>query len=177
MTVDPQITANRIAEHLRYVGLSCSTAGSSISESIYLTVSNELDEIKIRISSHDLPPSYGERNGWAVVEVDPRRNPVGRQDAVVAWAIAVKRVAELFGLQPDRRTVAAVSRAERVAKERLAVAKELVAKRETFDREQAERASVRRNKNERVLEELGLSHLTGDARKRKLKKLRAQGRL
>lgn len=78
--------ANQLIEAVKPHGWKCDEVkGSELSNSIYITFTyeeaGEPDEygpvemygecIRVRISDHELPPTYGQLNGWPTYEVGP----------------------------------------------------------------------------------------------------------
>lgn len=91
--------ADSIARWAEEMGLSVDRLKSKLSGSQYLSVShadpdgNIIGQRKIRVSDHDLPPSYGEMHGSADYEIGPHSMGAegGSTDAVM-W------MADQFGL-------------------------------------------------------------------------------
>ena len=142
-------------------------SSSSQSESAYVTVSDETGwSLKIRFSDHELPPTYGLRDGWPDIDAWVS---VPRPGAL-HWAVAIRRAGRdmtrlewepqstevLAGLDERQRQIEAA----RVQRE--------------HDEERQAMAAEARAENQRLLDADGSGHLTGQSRKRRLKKLREQ---
>lgn len=103
--------ADSIARWAEEMGLSVERLRSKLSGSQYLSVShadpdgNVLGQRKIRVSDHDLPPSYGQMHGEADYEIGPHAMGAegGSTDAVM-W------MADQFGLPVPKGMSGAVAR-------------------------------------------------------------------
>jgi len=94
-TISPATIAGRLAKYADKMGYSVAREGSALSGSQYLNLSHEsLDgPLKVRISDHNLPPSYGVPGDIDVHAGTPREESVG-------WSDAVKHLADRIGVSP-----------------------------------------------------------------------------
>lgn len=102
-TATPRVLADRIARYGERMGYSIDRGASNLSSSNYLTArrfspdGTEIgDPFRIRISNHELPPSYG-RGGDFEVRL-PNATNTGHTHG--DWADAVARLAEMAGVRP-----------------------------------------------------------------------------
>lgn len=86
-------TADAIARNLKVAGFSVTCEKSGLSASQYITAAiydaddnTIFERIKIRVSDHALPPTYGALNGYADYEVGPH------QEACSDWARIVTAI-------------------------------------------------------------------------------------
>lgn len=154
--------ADNIERNLRAAGFSVGRDGSGLSSSQYITAAIYDDEggyvfeqVKIRVSDHALPPTYGSMNGWADYEVGPH------YEAVSDWTRVVVRLCERAGLAIPA-TVRALITRQASAKAKMAVAEagraaELAP---FYAALEAKKAWV-----DAEMTRLGLDHLTGAKRK------------
>ena len=103
--------ANYVHRHLKAAGASCELHYSSHGTSVYIFASSEDEDgdilagpIKIRVSDHDLPPTYGQMHGWADIEVGPH------PEATSDWLVAVKAALKALDLQPAAITRQVITR-------------------------------------------------------------------
>jgi hypothetical protein len=90
--IAPRPVADRMAKHLEQMGYSVGHEGSSLSGSRYLTLNHDAvpNGLKIRVSDHDLPPSYGRPGDYDVHSGSARAESV-------SWMDAVRDLAERIG--------------------------------------------------------------------------------
>jgi hypothetical protein len=141
-----------------------SRSASMQSESEYLIVSVGDECFKVRISDHELPPTYGLRDGWPDFDVFvnvPR--PCAMHWSAASIAIG-KTISDDW--TPSRTILAAID--EQVA------LSALQSDRIVAERARQEASKVARDENQRLLDDHGVGHLTGASRKRKLRSLRPQ---
>ena len=81
-------TINVLKKYEQDLGVEITRTGSSESGSVYLEVGNEDHSVSVRISDHDLPPSYGRHD----IEIGP-------YDAGTYPANAIVRLAEEFDVE------------------------------------------------------------------------------
>jgi len=67
-----ELAAEAAAETLEATGWSCTRDGSGLSRSLYVEAYHEETEaeLKIRVSDHALPPTYGQTRGYADLEIN-----------------------------------------------------------------------------------------------------------
>ncbi len=158
----PERTAETIARQLERAGFSVERAASGVSSSRYVTASLRdadgnyvLEPYKIRVSDHDLPPSYG----GADYDVGP--HDLGNSD----WTRVVNLLTERAGLSVPPAVKAVMTRNARIREQMEAEAKAAAASRGPSH-------YVLEKRNDALLAAAGLSGLRGKARKRALTKLR-----
>ena len=165
---DAYRTAELVTRHLVAAGFSVGCDGSSLSSSQYVTAArydeddNEIfEQVKIRISDHALPPTYGQMNGWADYEIGPH------MEACDDWTRIVLRLCGDAGL-PVPAAVRALRTRRQKAEDTARAAR---------DARNAEAAAWRATEAQRLaarqaaLIAAGYGHLTGKARKRAIAKL------
>lgn len=106
--------AARIARHASALGYSVTVDGSQLSESHYVTARLDDDaSVKVRVSGHDLPPSYG-----APGDVDVHAGDIRPES--VSWAHAVAHLARLAGRQVPAAAAREIARQDATAQARQA---------------------------------------------------------
>lgn len=100
--------------HIRRTGLPIETNGSNLSKSKYVNIGipNGVDDegqkifdtVKVRISDHELPPSYGNLNGWADYEIGPH------QSAASHYLDVVSSIYKRAGIEPAGPTKSALTK-------------------------------------------------------------------
>lgn len=144
-------------------------ASSSQSESAYVTVTNaEGFSIKIRFSDHELPPTYGLRDGWPDIDawVTVQR-PMASH-----WAVAIRRAGRNITQYEWEPASAEVHAGLQERKAQIELAK----RQAEAEKAMLARDAQRKDENQRLLDADGSGHLTGASRKRRLKKLKEAGR-
>ena len=105
-TSGPSNVAARIAGQAEKLGFSVSRDASKLSASKYLELTHDKlpnSDIKIRISDHDLPPSYGPPGDYDVHAGSPR-------DQSVSWYDTIKSLADKIGQPPPSLAQSAITR-------------------------------------------------------------------
>lgn len=160
--------AERIARYAGQFGYDVERHGSASSSSQYVDLafyqeyedgSHDYETLKIRVSDHDLPPTYGALNGYANYEVGPH-------DSATEWDVVVADLAERTGNPLPPAVKAAQTRKAKLAAEWAA-----------RDAAMSERRLQQIAEQDRVTAEmvrLGLNDLSGKARKRARQKIRKQ---
>ncbi len=112
---DAYRTADLIAHNLAAAGFCVGRDGSALSSSQYVTAAiydddgaTVFEQVKIRVSDHVLPPTYGQMNGWADFEVGPH------MEACDDWTRIVVRLCADAGLTAPAAVRALRSRRERI---------------------------------------------------------------
>ncbi|WP_414902474.1 hypothetical protein ACMT1E_04390 [Sphingomonas flavalba] len=159
MIIDTYKTAETIARQLRAAGFQVARDGSNLSSSQYVTASMHdaddeaiVEPYKIRVSDHDLPPSYGS----ADYDVGPHSL------ACSDWTRVVVRLCEMAGVAVPAATRGVITREANKAAEARRRAAEAAACFAPI----AAALEARRTWVDAELERIGLSHLTGVQRKK-----------
>lgn len=160
--------AERIARYAAQFGYDVERHGSASSSSQYIELafykeyddgSHDYETLKIRVSDHDLPPTYGALSGYADYEVGPH-------DSGTEWDIVVADLAERTGNPLPPAVKAAQTRKAKLAAEWAA----REAKMSEWQRQvKAESGLVTAE-----MVRQGLNDLNGKARKRARQKIRKQ---
>jgi len=107
-----QVT-EKIARMLEKVGFGCQVSGSGLSSSQYVIASHdEIDTIKIRISDHELPPTYANNN--------PSNYEVGENNnysccQLKEWFIVVKIICDKHNMNYPSTLKSMITRAKNEA--------------------------------------------------------------
>ncbi len=167
---DAYRTADLIAHNLAAAGFCVGRDGSALSSSQYVTAAiydddddgvTIFDQVKIRVSDHVLPPTYGQMNGWADFEVGPH------MEACDDWTRIVVRLCADAGLTAPAAVRALRSRRERIEDKARADREASRADRDAAYKAEQERLARRQE----ALAAAGYGDLTGKARKRAIAKL------
>ena len=164
--METEHAADRIVEAFQGLDLDIERDASAQSESIYLTLTKNDATILVRISDHELPPTYGMTNGWADVELWVNES----RPYAAFWARAVETIARSWDGAPGWEPTSAVVDALRWYEDQRAAAQSRRDNEELTRQRDRERAA----ENQRLLDADNSGHLTGQSRKRRLKKLREQ---
>ena len=164
--------AERIARYAAQFGYDVERHGSASSSSQYVNLafyqehddgSHDYETLKIRVSDHDLPPTYGKMHGYADYEV-------GSPDSTLEWDDVVEILAKRTSNSLPPAVKAVRTRHANEAEKREKQRQEYASKFAEQNRRWAEgQASVNAEMAAR-----GLNHLSGKARKRARYKIRKQ---
>lgn len=95
-TTSPADVAGRIAKHAGKMGYSVSRDASNVSASNYLNLAHEAlpdGPLKVRVSDHALPPSYGRPGDFDVIA-----GRGGARETGIGWAETLRALATRVGL-------------------------------------------------------------------------------
>jgi hypothetical protein len=109
-TSRPTAIAGYIAKYAKNLGYEAVLDASKLSKSQYISLSHEQlpnETLKIRISDHDLPPSYGPPGDYDVHSSNPRQESL-------AWYEVVKNLSDRLGVPLPRQVQAVATRASNV---------------------------------------------------------------
>jgi hypothetical protein len=107
----PSAIASRIGTYAAKMGYSVAPSSSQISRSSYLELNHDLipgDTIKVRVSDHNLPPSYGSPGDFDVHSGAPREESVD-------WANTVKALADRIGANVPPSVASVLTRSQSAA--------------------------------------------------------------
>ena len=109
-TSGPSARAALIAGYAKKLGYNVDAGASAISRSNYLNLSHDSlpDGIKVRVSDHDLPPSYGPPGDYDVHSGDPRAESID-------WTQAVRALANRVGMPTPPNVAGQITRSENAA--------------------------------------------------------------
>lgn len=87
--------ADYLEKTLKSWKISYSRKGSELSDSVYIEICENEENIKIRISDHDLPPTYGILNGYADIEIFGNGNL--NRESGSSYFSAIAYLSRIFG--------------------------------------------------------------------------------
>lgn len=184
-SVDRRGTADIVADHAKKLGYDVEKRGSASSGSEYLNLSigdgDNFQTLKVRISDHELPPTYGLMHGYADYEIGPHDS-----GAVRGWAGVVDDLAKRAGKPTPSAAKAQLTKQEKLrrsqAEARQRAEQNRVDSQNWFEKRLEDsrfedRAPYKQQSRDYVsllMDERGLGDLVGKKRKKARQKIREE---